>query len=107
MNWETKEIKDLTKAFLLLKNEQEVKSFMRDLMTEGEIVDFSKRLQTASLLESGVSYPAIQKVTGFSTTTIARVSKWLQAGLGGYKLIIDRLHHHTQNSQVREVCVDV
>jgi TrpR-related protein YerC/YecD len=107
MNWEMKEMKDLVRAFILLRNEEEVRLFLRDLMTEGEIVDFSKRLQTASLLSAGASYPVIQKETGFSTTTIARVSKWLQTGGGGYKTILARLHHHTKHSQVREVCVDV
>jgi len=107
MNWKTKEMKDLVRAFLLLRNEEEVRFFLRDLMTEGEIVDFSKRLQTASLLLAGESYPTIQKATGFSTTTIARVSKWLQTGAGGYATVLNRLHHHSNNSHVREVCVDV
>jgi TrpR-related protein YerC/YecD len=107
MNWEKKEIKQLVQAFLSLENEQEAQAFLRDLMTGAEIEDLSKRLLAASLLSQGVSYPEIQKATGFSTTTIARVSKWLQTGSGGYSTILARLHHHTKNSRVREACVDV
>jgi TrpR-related protein YerC/YecD len=107
MDWKTQEIDQLSVAFLVLRDKKEVKAFLGDLLTEAEIVDFSKRLQTASLLVSGESYPTIQKATGFSTTTIARVSKWLRTGTGGYRTVLARLHHHTKNSHVREVCVDV
>jgi uncharacterized protein YerC len=47
MDWNTKENKELIEAILALKNPEEAKSFLRDLMTEGEIVEFSKRLLTA------------------------------------------------------------
>jgi TrpR-related protein YerC/YecD len=107
MNWKAQEMDQLLVAFMLLRNKVEVGAFLGDLLTEAEIVDFSKRLQTASLLASGESYPTIQKATGFSTTTIARVSKWLQTGTGGYRTVLDRLPHHTNNSHVREICVDV
>jgi len=47
-------------------------------------------------------YEAITKETGMSSTTIARTGKWLNSGMGGYKLMLKRLnknsnqnHHHT------------
>jgi TrpR-related protein YerC/YecD len=67
---------------------------MRDLMTEGEIEEFARRLKAAELLASKMPYSQITKETGFSSTTIARISKWLNDGTGGYQLMIDRLHHH-------------
>lgn len=95
MDWKKAEIEELVTAFLSLKTPREARAFLRDLMTKGEIEDFAKRLQTAKMLSEKVPYPAIQKATGFSTTTIARVSKWLQTGTGGYRTIIARLHHRS------------
>lgn len=94
MDWKTKENKKLVKALLSLENEAEARRFLRDLMTEGEIEEFGKRLQTASMLLEKIPYLTIEKETGFSSTTVARVSKWLNSGQGGYKLILNKLHHH-------------
>ncbi|KKQ21346.1 MAG: TrpR like protein, YerC/YecD, partial [Parcubacteria group bacterium GW2011_GWC1_36_9] len=50
INWNGKENKQLIEAVLALKNADEAKRFLRDLMTEGEIKEFSNRLEAASLL---------------------------------------------------------
>lgn len=94
MNWQVSEIQQLVKAIMTLETQDETKRFLRDLLTEGEIVEFAKRLQTAELLERKVSYAVIEQTTGFSSTTVARVSKWLNNGTGGYKAVLAKLHHH-------------
>ena len=94
MNWNTLENKTLIRAILALETADEARHFLRDLMTEGELKEFAKRLQTAELLSQNVSYSDIEAKTGFSSTTVARVSKWLNAGEGGYKTVISKLHHH-------------
>lgn len=98
MNWQTTEMKQFVAGLLSLKSPAEARLFLRDLMTESELEDFAKRLEVARLLSIQTSYPMIQKATGFSTTTIARVSKWLQQGEGGYNLVLNRLHHTHSNS---------
>ncbi len=99
IDWNTKANRQLIEAFLALKNEDEAKRFLRDLMTEGEIEEFANRLETASLLSKDVQYNAISESTGLSSATIARIAKWLKGSLGGYRLIIARLAksslHHT------------
>ncbi len=35
--------------------------------------------------------------TGLSSTTVARISKWLKKGMGGYKLMLARLSNHHAN----------
>jgi len=94
MDWNNKENKQLIKAILSLKTSDEAKQFLRDLMTEKEIIEFSKRLQTAEMLTAKTPYSVIEQKTGLSSTTVARVSKWLNGKEGGYKTIISRLHHH-------------
>lgn len=97
IDWNTKENKQLVEAILTLENADETKRFLRDLMTEVEIKEFANRLEAASLLSKDVQYNAIIESTGLSSTTIARISKWLKGPLGGYRLILTRLsnHHHT------------
>lgn len=93
-SWENKEKKQLINALLAIQNADEAKRFVRDLMTEPEINEFSSRLEAARLLSKNVQYNAIIEKTGLSSTTIARISKWLKGSLGGYKLILERIHHH-------------
>lgn len=79
---------------MALKTKSEAQRFLRDLMTEKEIKEFSKRLKAAEMLTDKVPYSAIEKETGLSSTTVARVARWLNGRGGGYKTIINKLHHH-------------
>lgn len=90
--------KSLYKAFLSLDNEEECKKFLRDLLTKEEIQEFVNRFKVAQMLDQKVSYKKIEKETGMSSTTIARVSKWLSKGMGGYQLVISKLKN-TMNNQ--------
>lgn len=83
----------LYKALLSLVNEEECKKFLRDLLTKEEIQEFVNRFKVAQMLDKKISYKKIEKETGMSSTTIARVSKWLAKGMGGYRLVIDRLNN--------------
>ncbi len=89
--WDNSKTKDLFEAILTLKNIKEAKKFFRDLLTEQEIIEFGKRWQAVKMLNKGITYPIIEKETGLSSTTIARVSKWLNKGMGGYKLVLKKL----------------
>lgn len=94
MNWETNINQSLLEAVLALETKDEARRFLRDLMTEGEITEFAKRLATARMLAEDVPYSVIEKETGLSSTTIARVSKWLKGKQGGYRTSINKLQHH-------------
>ena len=78
----------LAKSFLKLKTEQEAANFLRDLLTIKEMEEFANRLEMAKLLKQGLSYKAIAKKLGVSTTTVTRVALWLFRGCGGYKKVI-------------------
>lgn len=99
IDWKNRKNTQIVKAFLTLKNEEEVKSFMRDLMTPSEIQEFANRLEAATLLSKEIQYNAINESTGLSSATIARIAKWLKGSLGGYRLVLARLsknsNHHT------------
>ena len=93
MDWKSKENKRLVQAILAIKSENTARRFLRDLMTEKEIEEFAKRFKAAEMLTEKISYSTIEKETGLSSTTVARVAKWLKGKEGGYKIIINKLHH--------------
>ena len=97
-NWNNKKTEDLMKAILALKTINEAKRFFRDLLTKQEIIEFAKRWQAARMLSKNIPYTQVEKETGLSSTTVARVSKWLNRGMKGYKLILKRLNIHHPNS---------
>lgn len=87
----TPEVNDLLAVLAGLTDEVEVFKLLEDLFTIREIRETSQRLAVARMLSSGQSYASIEKATGASATTIARVSKCLSYGSGGYKAALDVL----------------
>lgn|SRR3989338_5190278 len=96
--WDNKNTNDLIVALLSLKNTTDMKRFLRDLLTENELIEFGKRWQTAQLLNANIPYTSIVKQTGLSSTTVARISKWLKNGAGGYRVVLNKAHHHTHQN---------
>lgn len=97
ITWNNKKTENLLKAVLELKNVDEAKSFFRDLLTESELEEFGNRFLAAQMLDRKISYTTIAGKTGLSPRTIARIGKWLNKGMGGYKLIINRFSKHHNN----------
>lgn len=96
MKWNKPENKKLIGAFLAPENADEMRRFLRDIMTAEEIGELAQRLKAAQMLSQKITYSAIIKKTGLSSTTVARVSKWLNRGQNGYKIVLSRLHRHNR-----------
>lgn len=88
--WKGREAQKLVRALLGLRTPAEAKRFLRDLLTEDEIRMMIARWQVARMLSVGASYREIEEDTGLSTRTIARISKWLKEGEGGYRMMLTR-----------------
>lgn len=69
---------------------EQIKDLMEDLCTIREVNEMAQRLTVAFMLSDGESYTTIQDTTGASATTIARVSKCLNYGTGGYRSVIGK-----------------
>jgi len=89
--WINQDTDALFEAILKLKNLDEARRFFRDLLTEKEIAEFGQRWKVARMLAKRIRYTKITQKTGMSSTTIARVHKWLKKGMGGYKIVLERL----------------
>ena len=82
--FDREDVDQLVKALLLLKNEDDVRAFLKDLCTPREICDFAQRLTVARFLD-------VQARTGASSTTVSRVSKALNGEAGGYRRVLIEL----------------
>lgn len=87
----TPEVEDLLSVLAALDDRDTVFALLEDLFTIREIKETSQRLAVARMLDAGNSYAAIEKATGASATTIARVSKCLSYGAGGYNAALNVL----------------
>lgn len=81
----------LAKAVASVRTEEEAAALLVDLCTVREVDELAQRLQVAALLDGGQSYSAVQQATGASSTTVSRVSKYLNGEAGGYRMVLDRL----------------
>lgn len=61
-----------------INNQDDAFNFLRDLLTEPELIEFNQRLIIAYMLSNKISYKKIEEETWASSTTIARVSKFLK-----------------------------
>ena len=99
-NYRTESVDRLFHAMMQLKTEEECTAFFEDLCTIQEIQDMAQRLDTAILLREGMNYQTISKKVGVSTTTISRVSRCINYGSGGYKIVLDRLEEEEKDREV-------
>ncbi len=84
----------LAQAFLKLRNVEEIRLFLKDLLSNAEQESIAARIMIALMLAEGSPYSQIVRETGASSATIAKVSENLKYGNDGYKLIIERLKKH-------------
>jgi len=96
--WNTLSTQQLIGVLCAIDNPATMQAFLRDVMTQKEIVEISSRLQAAKMLQAGATYAQIVQQTKLSSRTVARISDWLQNGQGGYAAALDMItthHSHT------------
>ncbi len=83
----------LYKAISSVKSAEEAQLFFLDLCTPAELTAMAERWKIAQLLAAGeLSYRDISAKTGASTTTVARVNRFLkQEPHQGYQVMLGRL----------------
>ena len=80
----------LYEALLKVETKKEMALFLEDLCTIKELESMSQRLQAAKMLLEEKTYNEIVEETDISSATLARVSKCVHYGKGGYKKIISK-----------------
>ena len=90
-DWRTPNVEALLGAIVELDERDEAARFFRDLFTLGELHDLGQRWAVVRMLDQGLHYAEISRLTGASTATITRIASWLNHGEGGYRAMLDRL----------------
>ena len=96
--WELPTTRQFSEVVAAMTDTSTLQSFLRDVMTEKEILEISARLEAAKMLQAGAKYIEVIETTKLSSRTIARISDWMQNGQSGYKAaleIVDAHHAHT------------
>src|SRR5690349_6950891 len=99
LDWRTPDVEALLDAVLRLDSLDEAERFFRDLCTLGELRDLSQRWAVVRMLDAGLHYAEISRLTGASTATITRIASWLNHGEGGYRAMLDTLKASTKPSR--------
>ena len=84
-------LNELYEALLNVQNKKEMALFLDDLCTIKELESMAQRLKAAKMLLEDKTYNEIVEETEISSATLARVSKCVRYGKGGYKKIITKL----------------
>jgi TrpR-related protein YerC/YecD len=92
--WKSKQNISLAKVLSKITDEKIMQNFLRDVMTEKEIIEIATRLQAAKMLNEKINYDRVILKTNLSSRTVARISNWLKNGCGGYKEAIKILNNH-------------
>lgn len=92
----------------MLETSDEVMNFLRDLCTPQELKSLQERWEVCQLLADGeLSYRQISKQTGSSTTTIGRVSRFLNdEPYKGYRKLLDKIKKEKRDVQKNIKTVD-
>lgn len=91
--WDDKKSQQFVEALLSISDKLTIQNFLRDVMTEKEIIEISARLEAAKMLSEGKKYAEIVSSTKLSSRTVARISEWLQNGCNGYQAVLKTIHH--------------
>ncbi len=83
-------LRELYAEIVKLETEEEAEKFLDDLCTIKELESMCQRLKAAKMLLDGKTYNEIAEETEISSATLARVSKCVRYGEGGYKTIINK-----------------
>jgi len=85
-----KDYKELFDEILKLETEEECEKFFDDLCTINELDAMLQRVKAAKMLLEDKTFQEVTKETKISSATLARVSKCIKYGDGGYKSILEK-----------------
>lgn len=91
--WKETRSQQLAEALVSIQDNLTMQNFLRDVMTEKEIIEISARFEAAKMLSEGRKYTEIVTATKLSSRTVARISEWLQNGCDGYQAALKTVHH--------------
>lgn len=83
--------KEIASLLRLVKNADELRLFLLDLMTEREIRDLAERWRIIEFLIEGKTQREVKSLVGTSISTVTRGAKALKESRGGFQMVYKRL----------------
>lgn len=80
-----RDLQELVDTLVALDDREACVRFLRDLCTTAELKAMADRWAIARMLWQGVPYKQIVRELRASSTTVARVARWLYGDVGGYR----------------------
>lgn len=71
-------------------DKKDMQELFLDLCTYKEVEQMATRLKCAKLLKSGYTYNKVIEEVDISSATLARVSRCVSHGSGGYNVVLDK-----------------
>jgi TrpR-related protein YerC/YecD len=91
--WNDAKAQQLVAALISISDKTTMQNFLRDALTEKEIIEISARFEAARMLTEGKKYTEIVAQTKLSSRTVARISEWLKNGCNGYEAALKSVHY--------------
>lgn len=85
-----KDIHFLYEIINSMKNVDEIKLLIRDLLTQSELRMLKRRWHIASLLAQGYDIRTVASKSKTSTQTVSKIKQVLDEGYGGLQLALER-----------------
>jgi TrpR-related protein YerC/YecD len=98
--WSDPIAQQFANVLVLLDSNTAMQNFLRDVLTEKEILEISSRLEAARLLNSGATYTEVVSKTRLSSRTVARISEWMKSGSGGYANVLELTQSATHHNHI-------
>jgi len=93
------ETKRLYQAFLVLRDPDEVRKFLADLLSERELQSLEARWQAWELLTQGLTQTKVSEQTDLSRVTVGRADRVLNNGKGMIRVALQRLNSRLNVNQ--------
>lgn len=94
-----KQVDELFRILATLHGEDELRAFFEDMCTEKEIEHMAGRVAGAGMLLDGETYNTIIACADISAATLSRVSRSMQYGSGGYRVLLKRYYDSIKKAE--------
>lgn len=93
-----KAFQELVQILVDAENEEELKAFLKCLLTPSELYEITTRWALVRLIDEGMSQRKIAEKLGLSLCKITRGSKELKKPKSGFRIFLDRFKGLNQES---------
>lgn len=98
-----KDIHFLYEVLNLLKGVEDLKIFLKDILTRSELRMLKRRWHIASLLLQGLDIRTVASKSRTSTQTVSKIKHILENGNGGLRLAIEKMNSKLENERKKYI----